>query len=60
MPELIEYYWDEIKERGEFVYEAEDGTFTTESKKQPLVVKAPSLESYWGELIWYLRTQGGC
>ena len=63
MKELIEFYWNEITQHGEFVYEnaqavTEEERFVVETKPQPLTVQVPTLEAYWGELIWYLKTQG--
>jgi hypothetical protein len=55
--ELIEYYWNEITECGEFVYESPTG-FEIATKPQPLKVETPTKEKYWGELLWYLNTQG--
>lgn len=57
--ELIEYYWNEITENGEFVYEGPEGEFVVETKPQPLKVETPTVESYWKDLQWYLETQGG-
>lgn len=63
--ELIEYYWNEITQCGEFVYEDLNNPderdplkYIVETKPQPLQVTEPTVETYWGELLWYLRTQG--
>jgi len=62
MKELVEYYWNEITECGEFVYEHLNGPFRgqfeTSTKHQPLSVETPTRETYWSELLWYLKTQG--
>jgi len=62
MKELIEYYWNEITQCGEFVYEYTSGPFkgdfVTATKPQPLQVETPAVESYWNDLKWYLKTQG--
>lgn len=60
--ELIEYYWNEITEQGELVYEDPEPTaaqpFMTKTVNQPLKVQTPTKEKYWGELLHYIRTQG--
>ncbi len=60
--ELIEYYWNEIKEEGELVYEDPDPAslvpFPTKTISQPLKIQTPTKEKYWGELLHYIRTQG--
>lgn len=58
-PELIEYYWNEVSECGEFAYEHAEGVYSTETRPQPLKVEAPPVETYWKDLQWYLKTQGG-
>ena len=56
-PELIEYTWNERDELGEFLYQdPETGLLETQVRAQPLQV-SPSLETYWGQLIVYLKTQ---
>lgn len=56
--ELIEYNWDEKTELSTFIYESAKGAISTDAKHHPLKVETPSVEKYWSELLWYLRTQG--
>jgi len=59
--ELVEYHWNELTQTGEFVYEnPNDPTdFVVETREQKFAPPMPSLEAYWGELIWYLNSQAG-
>lgn len=57
MNNLVEYSWDEVTSNATLVYENEPNQFSVETKHQPLIV-TPNPDRYWGELIWFLKTQG--
>lgn len=56
--ELVEYEWDEKTEVSHYTYEKPNGAPYHCGKHHPLKVETPTKEKYWGELLWYLRTQG--
>lgn len=58
MRELIEYSWDESTRIGTFTYELENGLTKIEEIYQPLPPAHLNADQYWGELMFYLRTQG--
>lgn len=61
--ELIAYEWDERTEMATFEYgdledsDEDDSQTITQTEYRPFNPPAPTVESYWGELLWYLRTQ---
>ncbi len=55
--ELIEFEWDERSQLSTFTYENQKGQISQKARVQPFNPPKISLESYWGELIWFVKSQ---
>lgn len=56
---LVEYFWDEASEMGEFIYENDiTQELTQERRHKPLPKPDPNPVKYFAELEIFLGTQG--